>query len=190
MPRMKPFARVLGIDDGFFKPCTKGKTILVGVVYRFGHIVEGIVSSEIKVDALDSTAKIISLAKNKKFYSQISFIILSGINFAGFNIADVKKIFLETKIPIIIVFRKKPKMEKFLSALKKVPSFKKRLSMVREAGPFYEYKNFFFQLYGCSEKEARKVFGKTILHSNMPEPVRLAHLIASGVSIGESTRPN
>lgn len=186
---MKPFVRVLGIDDGFFRPMTRTKTILIGVVYRFGHIVEGIISSEIRVDGLDSTAKIIGMAKNKKFKSQFSFIILSGINFAGFNVASVKKIFFETKLPIIIVFRKKPGMEKFVAALKKVPNFKKRLSFIEDAGPFNEFKNFFYQFYGCSRQEAEKVLQETILHSNMPEPVRLAHLIASGVTIGESTRP-
>ncbi len=186
---MKPFLRVLGIDDGFFKPRTKTQTILVGVVYRFGHTVEGVLSSKIRVDGFDSTKKIIWMAKKTKFSEQVSFLLLSGINFAGFNIADVKKIFEETKIPVIIVFRRKPRMEKFIAALKKVSNFKKRLSLVQEAGEIHKFKKFFFQFYGCSEQEAKTALQKTILHSNLPEPVRLAHLIASGITIGESTRP-
>ena len=104
---MKPFARVLGIDDGFFKPCTKGKTILVGVVYRFGHIVEGIVSSEIKVDALDSTAKIISLAKNKKFDAVICLgAVIRGdtphFDFIASEAAKgVASVSMQTGIPVI-----------------------------------------------------------------------------------------
>ncbi|MDD5148314.1 MAG: DUF99 family protein [Candidatus ainarchaeum sp.] len=186
---MKKFPRVLGIDDGFFRPGTRTKTILIGVIYRFGHIVEGIVSSEIRVDALDSTEKIIRMLAKTKFSSQVSFLIMSGINFAGFNIADVKKIFEKTGIPAIIVFRKKPRMEKFVPALKKVPNFKKRISLIEQAGEAHSFKNFFFQFYGCTEQDAKEVLRKTILHSSLPEPVRLAHLIASGVTIGESTRP-
>ena len=90
---MKQFCRVIGIDDGFFKPGTKTKTLLVGVIYRLGHTVEGIVSSEIKVDSFDSTKQIASMLNKKKFSSQISFIILSGVNFAGFNIVDIEKLF-------------------------------------------------------------------------------------------------
>ncbi len=186
---MKPFLRVLGIDDGFFKPKTKTQTLLIGVIYRFGHTVEGILSSKIKVDGFDSAKKIIEMAKKTKFSSQVSFVLLSGINFAGFNIADVKKIFEETKIPIIIVFRRKPKIEKFANALKNVSCFKRRWALIEQAGEIHSFKKIFFQFYGCREQDAKTVLQKTILHSNMPEPVRLAHLIASGVTIGESTRP-
>lgn len=186
---MKQFCRVMGIDDGFFKPGTKTKTLLVGVIYRLGHKVEGIVSSEITVDSFDSTKQIVSMLSKKKFSSQISFILLSGINFAGFNIVDIKKLFEKTCLPIIVVFRKKPRFEKIESALKKIPHFKKRWALIQRAGKIVPFKKIFFQFCGCSEKEAKTILRKTLLHSNLPEPVRLAHLIASGITIGESTRP-
>jgi len=186
---MKPFLRVLGIDDGYFKPKTKSKTLLVGVVYRFGHRVEGIISKKISVDGFDSTQKIIEMAKKTKFSGQISFLILSGINFAGFNIADIKKIYEKTSLPLIIVFRKKPRFEKIENALKKISFTKKRLMLIGQGGKITAFKSIFFQCYACTEAEAKTVLRKTILHSSLPEPVRLAHLIASGITIGESTRP-
>ncbi|HLD59290.1 MAG TPA: DUF99 family protein [archaeon] len=186
---MKQFCRVIGIDDGFFKPGTKTKTLLVGVIYRLGHTVEGIVSSEIKVDSFDSTKQIASMLNKKKFSSQISFIILSGVNFAGFNIVDIEKLFEKTKLPVIVVFRKKPRFEKIKNALKKIPHFKKRWALIEKAGRVFSFRKIFFQFYGCSEQEAKAVLRKTLLHSNLPEPIRLAHLIASGITIGESTRP-
>ena len=186
---MKPFFRVIGIDDGFFNPHTKTGTLLVGVVYRIGHTVEGILCRKIRVDGFDSTAKIVSMLKKTKFSSQVSFVVLSGINFAGFNIVDVKKIFSETNLPIIIVFRKKPRLEKIRLALQNTSHAKKRWHLIEEAGAIHSFKKFFFQFYGCSEQEAKTVLKKTLLHSNLPEPVRLAHLVASGITIGESTRP-
>ena len=186
---MKPFLRVLGIDDGYFKPRTKTKTLLVGIVYRLGHRVEGILSSKISVDGFDSTKQIIKMAKKTKFSGQVAFIILSGINFAGFNVADIKKIHSSTKLPVIVVFRKKPRMEKIKAAIKKTTFPKKRFSLIEQGGQINPFKSFFFQVYGCTKQEAKTILRKTLLHSNMPEPVRLAHLIASGITIGESTRP-
>ncbi|MBN1941592.1 MAG: DUF99 family protein [Candidatus Diapherotrites archaeon] len=187
---MKPFFRVLAVDDGAFKPHTKSGTILVGVVYRAEkHLVEGIVSSRVRVDGFDSTKQIVGMLRKPKFKTQINFLILSGINFAGFNIADIKEIFAKTKIPVITVFRKKPRMEKIKAALSKLTRSKKRWGLIEQAGAVNAFKKIYFQFYGCTEADAKTVLRKTVLHSNLPEPIRLAHLIASGITRSESTRP-
>lgn len=42
------------------------------------------------------------------------------------------------------------------------------------------------QRVGLSLEEARRVVAATTLHGNIPEPLRLAHLIAGGVTTGRS----
>jgi len=42
------------------------------------------------------------------------------------------------------------------------------------------------QRAGLSIEEARRVVDATTLHGNVPEPVRLAHLIAGGIVTGRS----
>lgn len=186
---MKHLLRVLAIDDGYFKPRQKGETILVGVVSRLDSQIEGILSTKVQVDGLDSTKQISSMLLNSKFSNQISFILLSGLNFAGFNIVDLKKLFARTGIPIIIVFRKMPRMHKIEAALGKFRDWKKRMNLIAQAGEIFHCSKIHFQVHGTDAKTAASVLRKTIKHSNLPEPLRLAHLIASGVSIGESTRP-
>ncbi len=39
---IKPEIRVLGIDDGKFIPHTKGTVIVVGVVFRGGYSIDGV----------------------------------------------------------------------------------------------------------------------------------------------------
>lgn len=186
MTTIKPMIRVVAFDDGFFVPRKPGTTYLVGVVYRLDGRIEGIVSTKIKVDSLDSTQKIISLLSKSRFLEQIGFIILSGINFAGFNIVDVKKLNKKLKKPVIIVFRKRPDLEKIESGLKKFKDSSKRISLIREAGRIYKFENIHFQFTGTDLNKARQVIKKCLVHSNLPEPIRLSHLIASGVTLGES----
>lgn len=42
------------------------------------------------------------------------------------------------------------------------------------------------QRAGLSIDEARKLVADTTLHGNIPEPLRLAHLIAGGITTGSS----
>lgn len=186
---MKSGLRVIGFDDGFFIPKKKGQTVLVGVVYNFSGRVEGILSTKIKVDSLDSTRKIVYLLKNSKFLPQISVIFLSGINFAGFNLVDIEKLSEKLSLPIVIVFRKFPNLKKIKKALERFKDSKKRLSLLEKAGHIHELNSIHFQCISCSVEEAKALIRKTLLYSNIPEPLRLAHLMASGISIGESTRP-
>ncbi len=186
---MKDFIRVLGIDDGYFKPKFSSKAVLVGVVFRLDGCVEGIVSEKISVDGLDATAKIVKMVLNTKYKEQISFILLSGANFAGFNVVDIKKLYSKTGLPVIAVQRKKPWMERIFSALKNFPDFEKRKKLFERMGEIHPFKNIFFQCFGIDTEQARELLSKTLFYSSIPEPLRLAHLIASGTTTGESTRP-
>ncbi|MBK6692967.1 MAG: DUF99 family protein [Myxococcales bacterium] len=44
----------------------------------------------------------------------------------------------------------------------------------------------FVQRVGLSPSEAGELIAGTTLHGNLPEPLRLAHLIAGGVTTGAS----
>jgi hypothetical protein len=179
---LKQLIRVIGIDDGQFVPRKKGFTLLVGVVYRLDGRVEGVISEKIEVDALNASQKICEMIKNSRFEKQVKCVLLHGINFAGFNIADISLISKELSVPVIVCFKKKPNILKIRNALKNFPDFKKRIELIEKAPKIKPFNSIFFQCMGCTEIEAKKIINKTLLNSSMPEPLRLAHLIASGVT--------
>ena len=189
MENLKQFFRVVAFDDGYFKPKSDSNALLVGVIYRPENRVEGIISTSIKVDGLNSTKKIISLLKKSKFLGQVSFILLSGVNFAGFNIADIQQLHKRLGKPVIVVLRHLPDFKEIFSALRRFKDCKKRVSLIEKAGKISKFNSIYFQFAGCDERIAKQVLKKTIVNANIPEPIRLAHLIASGITIGESTRP-
>jgi hypothetical protein len=186
---MKGLLRVLALDDGSFKPRQKGNAILVGVISRFDGLVEGILSSKVSVNGSDSTKRIIALVKKSRFSSQVNFVLLDGIGFAGFNIVDLPLLSRGLGVPAIAVLRKRPNMKKIAAALSGLRGGKKKLALIEKAGPVMEAGKIFFQVSGADAETVKTVLSKTIKCGNLPEPLRLAHLVASGISRGESTRP-
>jgi endonuclease V-like protein UPF0215 family len=83
-----------------------------------------------------------------------------------------------------------PDLEKIKLALTNLPDSEKRMEMIQRAGKIYKIKQdnpVFFQFCGLEKESAVKIIRMTSIHSNIPEPLRVAHLIATGVVLGEST---
>jgi uncharacterized protein len=116
--------------------------------------------------------------------------MLDGITFAGFNIVDIKEISDRTKLSVIAVSRKKPDLQKFLSSMGWMHDYEARARCVKNAGQIYatsvKNKKVYFQIHGISEEDAQRVIKDTSVLGVMPEPLRVAHLIATGFVLGES----
>jgi endonuclease V-like protein UPF0215 family len=177
---------VLGIDDGKFIPHTQGSVIVVGVVFRGGCWLDGVMHTQIAVDGFDATEQIASMITNSPHYKQLRLIMLNGITFAGFNVVDIKKLNLATKLPVIVVMHKKPDLEAIHRALNNLPKSDERWNIILEAGKILEVrcrnKKIFLEIAGISEVDAIEVVQLTSTRSNFPEPLRVAHIIASGIT--------
>ena len=183
---IKPEIRVLGVDDGKFTPHTEGNVIVVGVVFRGGCWLDGVMHTRIAIDGLDATEQLASMINGSPHRKQLRLVMLNGITFAGFNVVDIKRLNLETKLPVIALTRKKPDLDAICEALKNLPRSEERWKMVLEAGEIYAVsckgKKIYMELAGISLVDARKIVELTSTRSSFPEPLRVAHLIASGIS--------
>jgi endonuclease V-like protein UPF0215 family len=186
---IKPEIRVIGIDDGVFIPHTKGLVSVVGVVFRGGYWLDGVMHTRIRVDGFDATNKISSMIVDSPHYKQLRVIMLNGITFAGFNVVDVKKLYSRTKLPVIAVTREKPDFAEIRKALVHLPKSEERWKAVLSAGEIFAMstrninEKIYVHVSGILEEDARKILKLTSTRSNIPEALRVAHLIASGVSI-------
>ena len=186
--KVKEEIRILAFDDG---PFTKeaNRTVLIGVIFRGGSFMDGVLKRDITVDGTDAEHELIDAAQKMKF-KDVRVMLLDGITFAGFNTVNIQKIHEETKLPVVVVLRKKPNFEEFLKAVERLPHAKERIACVEAAGPVSWAKignnRLAFQTAGLSEKEAAEIIKVSCSHANMPEPLRAAHLIASGIVLGES----
>lgn len=186
---MKSGLRVLGLDDGPFNRNSDTKTVMVGVLMRLNSYVEGISTGTIKVDGMDSTETIISML-NGRFSKDIDFIMSNGITFGGFNIMDIRMINRLTGIPIISITRKKPDMDSMFSALKlHFSDYMQRIELLKNSSINkieYSGKALYVNCCGISVNDALYLIKKTTIMGNIPEPVRMAHLIATAIVSGES----
>ncbi len=188
---IKPEIRVLGVDDGVFIPHTTGLVDVVGVVYRGGYWLDGVMRTKVEVDGMDATEKIASMILNSPHYEQIRVVMLNGVTFAGFNIVDIKELYRRLNLPIIVVTREKPNFEDIRKALTKLPNFEERWRAIKNAGEPLEIKieggrgeggSIYIQIAGISKDDAEKIVRETSTRSNIPEALRVAHIIASGIA--------
>jgi hypothetical protein len=186
---IKPEIRVLGVDDGVFTPHMKGLVLVVGVVFRGGYWLDGVMNTKVKVDGFDATGKIASMILKSPHYEQLRVIMLNGITFAGFNVADIKKLNAKTRLPVIAVTREKPDFAEIRKALKNLPKSEERWKAMLNGGGIFEVctksggGKIYMQISGVCEEDAKKILRLTSTRSNIPEALRVAHLIASGISV-------
>ncbi|MCD6092462.1 MAG: DUF99 family protein [Candidatus Aenigmarchaeota archaeon] len=177
--------RVIGWDDAPFVKGKKQLVTLAGVIFRGGNYIDGLLSTKVEYDGLDATEKIIDSLNRSRHKDQLKIVMTDGISFAGFNLVDIKEVFEKTSLPVIVIQRKKPDIKKFVDAMKIFDDFDKRRDIVRRAGKIYKFGKTFFQKAGLTRKDAEEIISLTTTHSAVPEPIRVAHLIATGLS-GES----
>jgi len=183
---IKSEIRVLGIDDGKFIPHTKGEALVVGVVFRGGCSIDGVMHTKIAIDGLDATEKLAQMINDSPHRHQLRLIMLNGVTFAGFNLVDIQKLNLATGLPIIALTHDKPDLEAIHNALKHLPCTEERWQIILNAGEIHEVINKGAKLYmglaGVSVADALTILDLTSTMGSFPEPLRVAHLIASGIT--------
>ncbi len=184
---VKPEIRIVGIDDGVFVPHTKGKCDVIGVVFRGGYWLDGIMRTQIEIDGVDATEKIGAMITSSPHYRQLRVIMLDGITFAGFNVVDTLELFEMTGLPVIAVTREKPDFDDIRRALANLPFAEERWEAIKNANRIVRVftrgvEAIFIQVMGVDIDVAIKIVRSAATRSNIPEALRVAHLIASGLT--------
>ncbi len=189
---IKKELRILGIDDGPFNKFKDKECLVIATVFRGGHYMDGLLSTKVNVDGINSTNELIKMIKKTKHLGQLQCLMIDGISLAGFNVIDIHNLNKKTRLPVIVIIRRKPNLKKIEKALKRSnkKTWKKKLKLMEKAGRVFKIKiknkNLYFQIAGIQEKIAKEIIKISATHAILPEPLRIAHLIASGVVLGES----
>jgi len=177
--------RIIGIDDSPFKKFTKGNILVIGTIFRGGTLLDGVLTTKVGIDGNNSTSKLIEMINKSKFKVQLRCILLNGIALGGFNVIDIKELNRKTRIPVIVVIRKYPDFKKIEETLKKINK-QHKYKLIQKAGPVEKVGKIYIQRKGVSLEKAKQILKLTCTRSLIPEPIRVAHLIAGGIITGES----
>ena len=177
---------MLGIDDGKFKPHTKGEVIVVGVVFRGGVSIDGVMHTSIAIDGLDATEKLTEMINGSPHKHQLRLVMLNGVTLAGVNLVDLPRLHANTDLPVIALTHVKPDLDSIRDALKHLPETEERWRIIQNAGEINQITNrgskIYMRLAGIGLAEALTVLDLTTVRGSLPEPLRVAHLIASGIT--------
>lgn len=186
---MKKQIRVLGIDDSPFTFKDRSVTI-IGIVMRPPSYIDAVIKSSVERDGDDSNKQIEEMILKSKYREQLRLIMLDGIALGGFNVVDIEKLCEKLKLPVITITRDKPDFESMKRALRKnFSDWERRWEIVRK-GELYEIETknnpIYVKFKGIELKEVKEVIKLTTVRGNLPEPIRVAHLVASAFVTGES----
>ena len=188
---MKNHARVCGIDDSPFEFGNRNaKADLIGAIVRIPSYLEGVLRFEVAVDGDDATSAIVRALSNSRFLDQIKAVMIDGVSLAGFNVVDIARLSGELDMPVITVTRDRPDMDSIRAALSKYfEDWEKRFATISSLPVIEmrtEHNPVFISFAGSTEEKATELVRKTTVRGAIPEPIRMAHIIASGLVKGES----
>ena len=182
----KRMSNIIGFDDSPFPHGHRGSVKVVGAVFadlRF----DGVLIGEVQADGSDAARQLSKLVAESKFAPHTQLIMLQGIALGGFNVVDVFDLNERLELPVLVVSRVIPDMKAIREALTtRVPEGLKKWDLIDRLGPMESAGHVYVQRVGMTLEQAVAVVDRFSVHSQVPEPIRTAHLIAGAVAEGQS----
>lgn len=181
--------RVIGVEDGGFSRESLGydftEALLVCVLLR-GTCIEDFRADMITVDGLDASEKLVAMLRKLSF----DVVMLAGVSFAGFNLVDPTLVFEKFHKPVIVISRTKPNNVAVKNALLlHFEDWQARWSVFQKLGPIHEVDSvpgeppIYVEVIGASFDWATKLIRALPSCCRIPEPLRVARLIARGLTL-------
>ena len=182
----RAITNVVGFDDAPFEHAHRGDVALIGAVCARTRL-DGVIAGTVRRDGANATDRMIALVADSKFERHVRAVLLHGIAVAGFNVVDIQRLSQALDVPVVVVVRRRPRMELVRAALfDRTPGPARKWRLIQRAGDIERIGPIWVQRAGISSPDAAALLAATTLHGNVPEPLRLAHLIAGGITTGAS----
>jgi len=176
----KKAIRILGVAESFKRGYEWA--VLAGVVMRSDLIIDGVVMGRCRVGGMDATDSVIDMVRRLS-REDLSAIMLNGCIISWFNIIDLNRVYEETQLPVICVsYYPSEGIRHYIE--KYFPSdWKTRIEMYERLGERKEYVNkngfkIYLRWVGLEEDEALGLVNRYTMFGRVPEPLRVAKLVA------------
>jgi endonuclease V-like protein UPF0215 family len=177
----KKGVRALGIAESFKEVHSK-RSVLAGVVMRSDMIIDGFVFGSAEIEGDDATEEIVGMFQRLN-RNDINMIMLGGSVISMYNIIDTDSLGSRTDTPVIsVTFEESEGLEHHIKH--HFPdSWEKKLSAynklgAREAVKLHTNYMVYVRPYGISLEISKRILDKFTIQGAIPEPIRLARLLA------------
>ena len=175
----------MGVEDGGFRAFQPGQSTVICAALMCGNLVESVRLGKVTVDGRNVTDVLLGMLADIR----CDAVILGGVSFAGFNIMDVNRLHKELGVPVIVYSGEKPDSASVLAALRAhFADWEDRWASVAQLGDVYSlvtrvgYSPVFFEIVGESREWCEVVLRSSASLTRAPEPVRVAKIIARGLT--------
>jgi len=134
---------------------------------------------------MDATEKILEMYTNLK-RDDINLVLLNGCVISWYNVIDLNRLAQETGLPLLCVtYEESEGLDKYFEEL--FPEDKEeRIRIYHNNGPRTFLKlhtgyDVYIRFLNMSENEARHILEKFTSHGAVPEPLRVARLLARSI---------
>lgn len=175
------------MDDGAFRREDRWAPI-AAVAVAAPDRVESVRVGRVRVDGRDATTEVLRLVRATGGLEGLHAVLLDGAVVGGFNVLDLDRIHRSLRVPIVAVTRVRPEFPAIRAALRKwfprdaarrwTLLHRHRLFAMPRPGP-----PIFLTAVGCARADAARLIRRTVVRGHVPEPVRIAHLVASAGSL-------
>jgi endonuclease V-like protein UPF0215 family len=155
---------------------------------RSDLVIDGFGIGTLKVSGSDATEAVLSLFRQLK-RNDINVVLLSGSVLSLYNILDVDLLYEEIRIPILALTFKKSKADlaRNIKAKFKPGEAKDKIRLLEKLGTPKRMRletgyQVFARAAGASSEQVESILNKFTLQGAIPEPIRVARLIAKAVS--------
>jgi endonuclease V-like protein UPF0215 family len=113
--------------------------------------------------------------------------MLHSLIFAGFNVVDIQKLYKRMKRPIIVFMERTLDIQNMKSKIRSPSFWEERLELLEKAGRPIPVKGIgyrktvYLQVCGIDLDDAKEIVKVTTVKNGVPEPLRIARLIASAL---------
>ncbi len=179
-------SNVIGFDDAPFERAHRGDVGLVGVIFTRTRL-DGVIAGKVRRDGRNAAGQMASLLLGSPFHAHVRAVLLQGITVAGFNVVDVRELADRVERPVLVVARKSPDLKIVRQTLRRsVPGWERKWRLIQQAGPMEPMRGVWVQRVGLSPAQAAGLLEELTIHGKLPEPLRVAHLVAGGLGRGVS----
>lgn len=153
---------------------------------RGDFLIDGFSLTTITVGGMDATEKMLKLYNALK-REDINVLLLNGCVIGWYNVVDLNRIHAELMRPLICVtYEESEGLDKYFKEY--FPhDWQKRVEVYHQNGPrvpiqLHTNHTILARFLGMKEDEAKGVLNKFTLHGAVPEPLRVARLLARGLA--------
>jgi endonuclease V-like protein UPF0215 family len=177
---------LFGIDDGPFRKRQREPVPIVGVMMEGADLVESVAVASFPVDGDDATGFLAGWVGGLRALASCQALLLGGITLAGLGVVDVRALARRLDLPVLVATRREPTDARLAGALRAAGLADRVGVLERSPRAARVVDGLFVAHAGSSAEEAARLVRASLRKASFPEPLRVAHLVARALVLGES----